>query len=489
MKLSGASSATVAALFIVGIILGSVAVYGLGLSSTSSTVTKTGAGSTVTVGGNTLTQTVTTTAQGASCGQCLLGLNETLLQGSVQAAGNLSGTMTIGVLDDLTSQLAGEGVTVQATTGFAIHDINAWLQSTRLAGKVTFQTNLQDYALDNTKATNIMNSFLAAGIHVVVGPLNSGTAGALLPLADSNHMVMISPSSTNPAISYSGDYLYRTPPADSFQAQADSAEFIQSGVQAVITVYRNDGYGQGLANATDTVFTAAGGHVVTAIPYDTTTSNFQTLLATINDAYNTAKGTYGAQHVALYFISFNEFGQIATQAESAYGSDSGSFFNSPLPWFGTDGEGNEAPIVNSTYASAVVTTRLAASFPGFSQSALTTSVCARELAAISVLCDGYAIGAYDDTWLAALAILYCGPFSHGQDGVCMRDVLPAISAGFPGASGVPILNTGGDRLYASYVFFCIVPGSTAGTAKWIVCGTWDQASNKVIWSAKPSGIP
>ncbi len=459
-----------------GLIIGAGAIYGLGITSSTSTTTVTGSGVT-----STTTVVSTKTVQGASCYQCLDGINETMLAGAAQAAGNLTGTFNIGVLDDLTAGLAGEGKEVQATTAFAISDINAWLQTTSLAGKVTFHTNLQDYALDNTKATTIMNSYLSQGISVVVGPLNSGTAGALLPFANQNHIVMISPSSTNPAISIAGDYLFRTPPADNFQAQADSAEFVQSGVQDVVIVYRNDGYGAGLANATAVTFKAAGGHVEASIPYDTTISNFVPILGTVNDAYNTAVGKYGASHVGLYFISFNEFGQIAVQASQNYAP----LLSTPLPWFGTDGEGNEAPLVNTTYSAASAQTRLVASYPGFSQSALSNSVCARQLAVTSILCDGYSTGAYDDVWLAALSIMFC----HGQNGVCIQKALPPIAAGFVGATGVTILNAGGDRLFASYVFFCIVPGSSSGSAKWIVCGTWDQASNKVVWSSKPTGLP
>jgi len=349
-----------------------------------------------------------------------------MLQGAAQAGAGLTGTFTIGVLDDLTAGLAGEGKEVQATTGFALQDLNAWLKASGV--KATFTLNLQDYALDNTKATTIMNSYLSQGIHVVVGPLNSGTAGALLSFANTNHVVMISPSSTNPNIAIGGDYLFRTPPSDNFQGQADTVEFVQSGVKDVVIVYRNDGYGAGLANSTAANFKAAGGLVEAQIPYDTTASNFVPILATVNDAYNAAVAKVGATHVGLYFVSFGEFANIAAQAATNYKS----LLSTPLPWFGTDGEGNEATIVNSTYGATTVQTRLAASFPGFSSSPLTSSICLRQLAAISILCDGYSIGAYDDVWIAALSILYC----NGQDGACIQKVVPPIAAGFPGASGV-----------------------------------------------------
>jgi branched-chain amino acid transport system substrate-binding protein len=417
-----------------------------------------------------------------------LGINNTVLLGAEQAAGNLSGTFTIGDLQDLTSTLAGQGLDDQVTSALAIHDINAWIATTPLAGKVTFAQNLQDYKQDNQLTTTILNSYLTQGIHVTVGPLNSGAAGAVLPFANSHQIVMISPSSTAPSIAIPGDYLFRTPPSDAFQGVADAQEFKQAGVQAVVIVYRNDDYGQGLANSTATNFKKLGGTVVAQIPYDVTISNFVPTLGSVNDAYNSAVSQFGASHVALYFISFDEFGEIATQAASNYPT----LLQSSLPWFGVDGEGDEAPIVNSTYSAASAQSRLVASFPGFAANPLTQHVCAYQLAQRSTLCSGYTVGTYDDMWLAALAILYCAPstgYKAVQNGQCMQQALPAIAAGFVGASGVTILNTAGDRLYASYQFFCIVPGSGSGTAKWIVCGSWDQATNTVVWTTKPQGIP
>jgi len=500
MRRKGASTVTVVALFIVGLIVGAGAIYGLGVSSSVQTTTSTststvmGGGTTVTLtgGGTTVTQTVTSTAAGAACSTCLSDINNTMLLGAAEAAGNLSGTFVIGNLQDLSSSLSGIGSDDQAVSNFAISDINAWAQQMckqlNELCHVTFAQNLQDYKQDNTLTATIMNSYYTQGIRVIVGPLNSGTVGAMLPFVNSHQTVMISPSSTNPAIGIPADFLFRTPPSDAFQGAADAAEFKQSGVQDVVILYRNDGYGAGLANSTATNFEAVGGHVEAQIPYDVTTSNFVPALGQVNDAYSTAVGKYGATHVGLYFIMFAEFGQMATQASINYPS----LLDSPLPWFGVDGEGNEAPIVNSTYSAASAQTRLVASFPGFTSSPLTQSVCSRQFAARSTLCSGYSVGTYDDLWLAALAILYCAPstgYKAVQNGACMQQVLPSIAAGFSGATGATILNTVGDRLYASYQFFCIVPGSTQGSATWIVCGTWDQATNQVIWMTRPQGIP
>ena len=196
----------VAVLFIVGLIIGAGAVYGLVSSSTTTTTQTTTSVSTTTVAGSATTVTVggtttTVTATGAACVTCLGGINNTMLVGAAEAAGNLSGTFTIGDLQDLSDGLSGQGLDDQAVSNFAISDINAWAQGMckqlNELCHVTFQQNLQDYKEDNTLTATIMNSFYTAGIHVTIGPLNSGTAGAMLPFANSHQIVMISPSSTS----------------------------------------------------------------------------------------------------------------------------------------------------------------------------------------------------------------------------------------------------------------------------------------------------
>src|SRR5207245_5887206 len=124
MKRSGVSStATIAGSLIVGLLIGAGAIYGLaGSLGLASTTTTTAGGGTKTV---TVAETVTSTATGAACVTCLGGINGTMLLGAAQAAGNLSGTLTIGQLDDLTDGLSGVGKAIQQTTGFAIKDINA----------------------------------------------------------------------------------------------------------------------------------------------------------------------------------------------------------------------------------------------------------------------------------------------------------------------------------------------------------------------------
>src|SRR5207245_11503985 len=119
--------------------------------------------------------------------------------------------------------------------------------------------------LDNAMVATDLADFGSSGIQVVVRPLNSGTAQFILSYANSHNIVMISPSSTSPALAIANDFLFRSVPNDAAQGLADARMIKDRGANALIIVYRDDTYGGGVANATGSRFTALGGTVVSTI--------------------------------------------------------------------------------------------------------------------------------------------------------------------------------------------------------------------------------
>ncbi|MGI0078150.1 MAG: ABC transporter substrate-binding protein [Nitrososphaerales archaeon] len=431
-KRSGVSNVIAAVLLVIGLIIGGAAVYAVTSTSTTATTSSTS---------------------------------------------SLSGTVNIGVLDDLTDGLSGEGLKINYTVHQAVNDINAYIQTTSLAGKVTFNVLVEDYALDNTKAQSIFNTFKSDGISAVVGPLNSGAAQALLTgYADADQIVMISPSSTSAALAIPNDYLFRTAPTDVTQGKADSAMMWQNGVKAIIQVFRQDTYGSGLANYTQADFTALGGKVVAQIPYDTTTTNFATTLSTLNSDWQSAVTQYGANSTAIQIIAFDEGATLLQQASTSYPS----LIHTAQPWYGTDGVEGESAFTNSTIASTMQAVRLPATVFGFTNSTKTQALCVKLFAATSQTCDSYPLGAYDDMWIAALSLIACGKNS----GSCVQSILPKVADNYYGVTGWTALDANGDRATSDFLIYCIT--GPANNLAWTVCGSWSFQSNVVTWTNKPA---
>jgi len=458
---SGTSSSIAAVLLIVGLIVG--AGIGYALNSTSKTTTSTTTVTTGGSGGSTVTApgtTVTTTVSGSGGG------------------GGLSGTVNIGVLTDLTDGLSGIGIKINFTSHQAVRDINAYLQNTSFAGKVNFNVVVEDYALDNQKAQSALATFKSDGIVVTTGPLNSGTAQAILNTAASDQIVMISPSSTSAALAIPNDYLFRTAPTDVVQGKADATMMYASGVKYLIQVYRQDTYGSGLANYTKANFQANGGTVVDSIPYDTTTSNFAPTLATMNTDWSKAVSMAGGKNdsVAIQLIAFDEGATLIQQASTSYPS----LLKTSQPWYGTDGIQGEAVFTNSTVGSIMLQARLPSTVFGFTNSTKTQAVCAEMVKALNQNCDPYAIGAYDDVWLAALSLLAC----NQNSGACVQKVLPSVADNYYGISGWTLLNGNGDRAASDYLIYCVT--GTPTNLAWTVCGSWSFLGNSITWTNKPA---
>ena len=453
MKRSGASTGTVLGALIVGVLLGAGVLYGASAGGYLGGTTSTVGGVTTTIGGHTTTQTVTAPGSG------------------------LTGTVKIGLLTDWTADLRSQGLRENVSSHMAIAEINAMLASS--GSSVRFAIVPQDYALDTARATTILGTYKTQGINVIVGPLNSGTAAGILSLANSNHQVLISPSSTAPQLGIPNDYLFRTSPNDANQGHAVARELCTQGVTAVIISYRNDRYGVGLSNASAAYFQAlCNGHVVDQIPYDTSISDFTAVLSTMAADWTAASATYGAANVAIMDISFEEMGQLLAQAQQ----QQPQLLTTAQPWYGSDGQAEDTVLTgNSTSGPLLAQIKLPSTLYAPFNSTKFTTFCARfTLADNGEPCDAYAQGGYDNTWLAALSILAAG----SNDGAAVQAILSTVADNFYGVTGWMTLQASGDRAPQNgYDVWKVVTQS--GTPRWVLAGHWDQVSDIITWTSPP----
>jgi branched-chain amino acid transport system substrate-binding protein len=455
LKKRGASTSVVIGSLIVGLLIGAGVVYvaapSLGLSSTQ------------TVSGGTVTSTVTVT--------------------NAQQAGLCNGqTITIGALNDLSGQLSAQGKGDLAAEQIAITEANAWVKANGCS--LTFALNNQDYALDNTKALSELTAMYTAGTSVVIGPLNSGAARAILSYANSNHIVLISPSSTSPALHVTdttNSYLFRTAPNDAAQGQAIAREVLTNGAKAVIIVNRDDTYGDGLANATAT-FLVKDGLAASSIggpyKYDPATTDFSALITQVANQYSTLNTGAAAGHVAIVAVSFQELGTLLKQAST----QSTTIYND-VPWFGSDGEAQNSLLSNSTVGQYSAHVELPSTLFNVVNNTKTLAFYQKyagtsQLAAIVGGGEFYTLEGYDDIWLAVLSILDAGSAS----GTAIHSSFTAVANGFYGLTGWEGLS-GNDRIPGSYQIWDVI--ASGSTYTWQLAGNYDYNSDTVTWIHHP----
>src|SRR5256712_5715337 len=383
-------------------------------------------------------------------------------------------TLKIGELLDLSADLSAQGARAQASSTLAISDINSFLFSSGCNLRVSLAVD--DYALDNSQALLDLQSFSALGVQVVVGPLNSGAAQFLLSYANSNHIILISPSSTSLALAIPNDYLFRTISNDGAQALADARMMVDRGATALIIVQRHDSYGDNLAGATAERFMAIGGQVIDTIPYDVTTADFTTVLNRLQADFTNNIGKYGAGHIAFDFVSFEEFGAIILKAQTTQG-----FPWSTLPWFGTDGEAQDSVIVNLN-GHPVSQVKLPSTLYATVNNTKTLLLYNRFASKYpNLVCDQYCLGSYDDVWLAALATLQAGSY----DGTELQAVMLTVASNYYGVTGWMGLDSSGDRLPQSYQIWKVVSQGNPASETWVLAGTWDAPSDSMTWITSP----
>lgn len=400
---------------------------------------------------------------------------------TVQAAGGLCNgqTVTIGALNDLSGALSSQGAGDLAAEQLAIQDVNAY---TAAAGcKLTFALNANDYKLDTPTALTQLQAMQAAGIQIVIGPLNSGTAAGILSFANSNHIVLLSPSSTSPALAIPDDYLFRTAPNDAAQGQADARILLDRGATAVIIINRDDTYGNGLANATKTFLLKDNPSVVIKGPYkyDTATTDFSSLITQIGSDWTTLSGQVGASKVAIFVVSFQELGTLLLQVQKS----NPALLSTPLPWFGTDGDAQNTVLSNSTTGPVVSQVKLPSTLFNVVNNSRTNDFFARikGTPAYAAIASNvfYSLEGYNDVWLAALAIMSAG----ANSGTAIHNVLPSVAANFFGLTGWEGLQASGDRIPGSYQIWKVVKSGAAYS--WVLAGTWDYSTDSVTWISPP----
>jgi len=120
----------------------------------------------------------------------------------------------------------------------------------------------------------------------VIGAGASGNSLAAAPKAQSAHVPLISPSSTNPAVTQAGDYIFRACFIDAFQGEV-MAKFAAKTLKvkrAAIMLDFNSPYSRGLTEFFEFSFTKLGGEIVAKQSYSQGDPDYRGQLSVIKAA-------------------------------------------------------------------------------------------------------------------------------------------------------------------------------------------------------------
>jgi branched-chain amino acid transport system substrate-binding protein len=123
-------------------------------------------------------------------------------------------------------------------------------------------------------------------VFAIIGGGTSGNSRAAAPKAQASHIPLISPSSTDPAVTQTGNYIFRTCFVDSFQGEvmANFAANTLKAQKAAIIYDFNSPYSKGLTDYFKLSFARLGGAIVSEQTYTQGDADFKGQLSTIRSA-------------------------------------------------------------------------------------------------------------------------------------------------------------------------------------------------------------
>ena len=353
-------------------------------------------------------------------------------------------------------------------------DLNSYLEEIGASWRMNFvlANTLGGHSIETLYQIQLLDS---KGIKFVLGPASSAEVHRIKFYADSNDMVLISPTSGSPSLAVT-DNIFRFYPDDNRQGNVLSLLFGQEGIEAVIPVYRGDARGDGIYESAKNSFEALGGVMDEGIryspeaglihcfdvcrkaaDYSPEATAYYAEAALLSDLVDEYTGQYSAEKVAVLMIGFSETVHLL---------DSASSFDNlhNVRWFGSDGSSHDPTLSDDPTVSAFLQdVDFASTLFDTSRNDVYAHVNERFVESNGRTSYAYYFASYDNVWVLGKAILE----ADSVDPLIVRDAITGVAAAHTGTIGTINLNEFGDFATPSYSLWGIRDG------QWHLSGHFD----------------
>jgi branched-chain amino acid transport system substrate-binding protein len=263
-------------------------------------------------------------------------------------------------------------------------------------------------------------------ISAVIGPMSSSVTLAVAPLAEAEHVVLLSPSASSPEITTAGEYVFRTCLSDQYEGLVLARLAADTlGYQTAAALYIDNEYGRGLVDVFSAAYETAGGTMVTREAFPEDATEFAAPLERIAEA---------APQVIL-LVGYAQMGDVLVEARAAGLTQQvlGSVMFDNPEILAAAGEAAEGVLFTSWAPDPATPSPARQTFDAGYQ------------ARYGVGPGIFAAESYDATYLLARAIE-----GHGDTGDAIRVGLHDI-ADYPGASGSITFDENGDCIKPVFI--------------------------------------
>ncbi len=200
----------------------------------------------------------------------------------VHPRGETVSALKIGALLPLSGSTATYGINAKNGIALAVEEVDAAGGVNGRSIEIVYEDTQADPQIGSVGARKLI---AVDDVPVIIGPMASPVTLAVAPIAEENHVVIFSPSSSAPAITTVGDYVFRDCLSDSYEGVVLAAlAFDTLGELTAAILYINNDYGKGLAQVFEEEFTRLGGKVVALESFEQDTTDFNDQLGKIKEA-------------------------------------------------------------------------------------------------------------------------------------------------------------------------------------------------------------
>lgn len=190
--------------------------------------------------------------------------------------------VSIGVILPLTGPAASHGKDAMSGLELARDEI----ESQRQSGQPKLELLIEDSLTSPQGGVSALQKLIQTKkIQVVIGPVASSVMLAMIPIAEREKIVLLSPSASSPKITNTGDYIFRISLLAPPQAQA-LAEYAIGELDAnnAAILYMNDDTGISYKQAFIDSFSKLGGQIILEDSYDKKSTDFRMQLTKLKSA-------------------------------------------------------------------------------------------------------------------------------------------------------------------------------------------------------------
>ena len=381
-------------------------------------------------------------------------------------------TEIIGAILPKSGSFASTGIPTITALNIAEQDVNEFFQKTNSSMRVKLQ--IEDSKTNPSETLNAIKRLHKANAKVIVGPMTSAAVNAVINYTNENDMVLISQSSTSPALSIVGDNLFRFIPDDKNQGKYMAKKMWDSGIKIVVPMWRDDIYGNELYKSMKENFENLGGIVSEGVKYKPHIGKFAASLHRINfimwnqdlkqlsQLVENQTKKVGNDYVGVYLISYDEVTPIMIQANEHKILDK-------VRWFGADSTAqNNHLLRNKDSALFAIKTN-------FVNPLFTVSLQNEKIEHIVEEIEKgkheptlltYPIISYDALWVADLSLDKSNTMIEKFNINTLKENMVKLTESYRGISGNITLNNAGDRINGQYELWKIADGDDQNHFKW-----------------------